>query len=133
VGGDYEFFARPEWKAVRDRYGMAFAKRRSFDSTLMYAAVVEGNVDAIRAFSSDGRIAAFDLRVLDDPLDAFPPYDAVLLLSRAAAARGRVVEALAPLAGAIDDARMREANRMVDVDGRPVREAARTLARGIAR
>lgn len=131
IGGDYEFFARPEWKAVRDAYGMAFRAQRSFDATLMYSAVVEGHVDVITAFSSDGRIAAFDLLVLDDPLDAFPPYDAVLLLSRAAAQRNAIVEALRPLVGAIDDARMREANRMVDVDGQPVRAAARTLEVGI--
>jgi osmoprotectant transport system permease protein len=35
IGGDYEFFARPEWIAVRDRYGMTFSEERSFDSTLM--------------------------------------------------------------------------------------------------
>jgi osmoprotectant transport system permease protein len=127
IGGDYEFFARPEWIAVRDRYGLDFRRERSFDSTLMYSAVVEGHVDVISAFSSDGRIAAFDLLVLEDPLEAFPPYDAVVLLSESAAARPRLVDALAPLVGRVDDQRMRAANRAVDVDGRPIREAARAL------
>jgi osmoprotectant transport system permease protein len=133
IGGDYEFFARPEWIAVRDRYGFAFREQRSFDSTLMYTAVAEGHVDAISAFSSDGRIAAFDLVVLDDPLDAFPPYDAVLLLGARAAARDDVVTALHPLVGAIDDDAMRRANRGVDLDGRPVSAAATELALAIAR
>jgi osmoprotectant transport system permease protein len=130
IGGDYEFFSRPEWISVRDRYGMAFREQRTFDSTLMYGAVVDGHVDVISAFSSDGRVSAFDLVVLDDPLKAFPPYDAVLLLSRNAARRPAVVAALVPLIGSIDDTQMRGANQRVDVDGRSIAEAARGLEPG---
>jgi len=133
VGADYEFFARPEWIAVRDRYGLAFREQRSFDPTLMYAALVEGHVDVISAFSSDGRIVAFDLRVLEDPEQALPPYDAVLLLSPQAATRAEVVRALRPLVGALDDARMRNANKRVDLDARSIAEAAAELARSLPR
>jgi len=128
IGGDYEFFARPEWQALRERYGLAFAEERSFDSTLMYRAVADGHVDVISAFSSDGRIAAFDLAVLADPRRALPPYDAILLLSPAARERVALVDALRPLVGAIDDDAMREANELVDVDGREVGVAADRLA-----
>ncbi len=131
IGGDYEFFARPEWIAVRDRYGMKFREERSFDSTLMYSAVAEGHVDVISAFSTDGRIDAFDLRVLEDPLDAFPPYDAVLLLSPSAARAPRLVDALRSLVGRLDDERMRAANRRVDLDHQPIAEVARDLAAAI--
>jgi osmoprotectant transport system permease protein len=127
IGGDYEFFARPEWIAVRDRYGLDFAEQRSFDSSLMYAAVVDGHVDAISAFSSDGRIAAYDLVVVEDPLQAFPPYDAVLLLSERAAGRADVVAALSPLVGGVGDQAMRRANKLVDLDGRPIADAASML------
>jgi osmoprotectant transport system permease protein len=128
IGGDYEFFARPEWIAVRDRYGMTFSQERSFDSTLMYSAVVDGHVDAISAFSSDGRIPAFDLLVLEDPLSAFPPYDAVMLLSKSAAGNPDLVAALSPLIDGIDDSTMREANRRVDLNHRPIAEVARDLS-----
>jgi osmoprotectant transport system permease protein len=131
IGGDYEFFARPEWLAVRDRYEMKFREERSFDSTLMYGAVADGHVDAISAFSSDGRIAAFDLLVLDDPLSAFPPYEAVLLVSKTAARNPDLVEALEPLIDRIDDAMMREANRRVDLDHRPISEVAHDLSSGL--
>lgn len=131
IGGDYEFFSRPEWVSVRDRYGLAFREQRTFDSTLMYGAVTDGHVDVISAFSSDGRVSAFDLVVLDDPLQAFPPYDAILLLSRSAARRPAVVAALAPLIGSIDDTRMRGANQRVDVDGRSIAEAAQSLGPGL--
>jgi osmoprotectant transport system permease protein len=128
IGGDYEFFARPEWIAVRDRYGMTFREERSFDSTLMYTAVLDGHVDAISAFSSDGRIAAFDLLVLEDPISAFPPYDAVMLLSKSAARNPDLVAALTPLMYNIDDSTMRQANRRVDLNHRPVAEVANDLS-----
>ena len=67
IGADFEFFARPEWPALRDGYGLGFATRREFESTFMYQAVATGEVDVITAFSSDGRIAANDLVVLEDP------------------------------------------------------------------
>ncbi|MCZ6598962.1 MAG: ABC transporter permease subunit [Planctomycetota bacterium] len=125
IGGDYEFFSRPEWYAVRDAYGLAFGEQRSFDSTLMYSAIRDEAVDVISAFSTDGRIAAFDLVVLEDPKESLPPYDAVLLLSRATAED--VADALQPLVGAIDDDAMRRANMLVDVDGGTIESAAATL------
>jgi len=128
LGGDYEFFDRPEWRAVEAAYGLKFREQRSFDSALMYGAVAKGHVDAISAFSSDGRIAAYDLVVLDDPLEAFPPYDAVILLSDQAAQNPRFTEALGPLVEAISNSRMREANRRVDLDGASVEAAAAELA-----
>jgi osmoprotectant transport system permease protein len=133
IGGDYEFFARPEWAALRKSYGFEFAEQRSFDSSLMYGAVANGHVDLISAFSSDGRIAAFDLVVLDDPLQALPPYDAILLLSPEARSREGLLAALRPLIDAIDDADMRTANKLVDVDRRSIQEAADHLASAIAR
>lgn len=76
IGSDYEFFSRPEWAALQEKYGLQFAGPVSMDSSLMYAALEAGEVDIITAFSTDGRIAAIDLVVLDDTRDAFPPYDA---------------------------------------------------------
>ena len=130
LGGDYEFFGRREWAAVRDAYGLRFARTTSFDPTLLYEAVARGEVDVIAAFSSDGRIAADDLVVLDDPADALPPYDAMILLGPRVADDARVVCALAGLRGAISVERMREANLMVDrdADKKSPAEAAAWLA-----
>ncbi|HEY8521643.1 MAG TPA: ABC transporter permease/substrate-binding protein [Gammaproteobacteria bacterium] len=116
IGGDLEFFDRPEWPALRDAYGLRFASRRQFQPTFMYKAVVDGEVDVITAFSSDGRIAAEDLVTLADPRGAIPPYDAVVLLAPSRAADRRLRAALAPLVGAIPVEAMREANLLVDRD-----------------
>ncbi|MCB9700150.1 MAG: ABC transporter permease/substrate-binding protein [Alphaproteobacteria bacterium] len=125
IGADVEFFQRPEWLAVRDGYGLADAAQVTFDSTFLYDAVARGDVDVITAYTSDGRVAAYDLVTLEDPLGALPPYDALLLVSDRAPAG--VEEALRPLVDAIDVDAMRAANRAVDVDGRTPADAARQL------
>ncbi|MFG0330340.1 MAG: ABC transporter permease/substrate-binding protein [Phycisphaerales bacterium] len=116
VGGDYEFFGRPEWTQIRDAYGLRFDEQVSYDSTLMYEAVANGEVDVISAFSSDGRIAAYDLVTLEDPQQVIPPYDAVVLLGPRIANESLVVEALRPLIESIDVEEMRRANLQVDRD-----------------
>jgi osmoprotectant transport system permease protein len=114
IGGDFEFFARPEWQALETQYGLAFAGQRQYQSTFMYKAVVSGEVDVISAFSSDGRIAASDLLVLEDPKQAIPPYDAILLVTGKRANDALLRDALSPLIDAIPIERMREANMLVD-------------------
>jgi len=127
IGSDYEFFSRPEWKALRDAYRLDFKEQLTMDPVLMYSAISQGDVDVISAYSTDGRIAAYDLVVLEDPRQALPPYDAVLLLSDNAARSKDIVEALSPLVGGIDDSTMREANKLVDLDGVAVDSAAAFL------
>ena len=131
AGGDLEFFGRPEWIAVRDAYGIDFARKLTFDTTLMYTAVDEGQVDLITAYTSDGRIAHFDLLVLEDPRNAMLPYDGFLLASGEAARNPGFTAALSAVAGRISDEVMREANRIVDVEGRPVSDAVEYLRRAI--
>jgi len=114
MGGDPEFFERPEWVAVRDAYGLRFADLRNFSPTFMYNALRSGEADVISAYTSDGRIAADNLVILADPEGALPSYDAVLMLSEEAAANERLRAALRPLLGSITVEAMRRANYAVD-------------------
>jgi osmoprotectant transport system permease protein len=127
LGADYEFLSRREWTAVRTMYGLRFARTASFDPALLYEAVAHGEVDAISAFSSDGRIAAFDLVVLDDPAAALPSYDAMVLLGPRVAGDAEVVCALAPLRDALSVELMQRANLRVDRDHETPRAAAAWL------
>jgi osmoprotectant transport system permease protein len=122
-----EFRDRPERKKMLNTYGLRFSEEIDMNPTLMYSALARGGVDAIVAFSSDGRIEAYNLVSLDDPKDAFPPYDAVLLLSKRAAERPGVEKALRPLIGAISMKDMRRANYMVSGEKKEPKEAAKWL------
>jgi osmoprotectant transport system permease protein len=122
-GGDFEFFTRPEWRGLRERYGLSFRELRQYQPTFMYRALASRQVDVISAFSSDGRIAADNLAVLPDPLQVIPPYDALVLVSPARAADPVLREALEPLVGAIPIELMRQANYAVDRNDRKVSPA----------
>lgn len=131
IGGDFEFFQRPEWHALRDAYGLNFARQKQMQSTFMYKAVAGGEVDVISAFSSDGRIAAYDLVVIEDNREVIPPYDALLLLSPRVAASPDVAEALRPLVDSIDLETMQQANMLVDAQNRSIAAAAQWLGEQI--
>ncbi|MGH7803676.1 MAG: glycine betaine ABC transporter substrate-binding protein, partial [Candidatus Binatia bacterium] len=128
IGGDYEFFARPEWRSLETSYGLRFREQRTMDPSLLYEAAASGEVDVVSAYSSDGRIAAYDLVVLEDDRRAIPPYDAVILASaRFARERPAALAALRALEGRIDPETMRRLNRAVDADGRAPAEVALEL------
>jgi osmoprotectant transport system permease protein len=126
IAADYEFFSRPEWKAIRDAYKLSFGRERQMQAEFMYPAVAAGEVDVISAYTSDGRIAEHDLVVLEDPRQAIPPYDAILLVSPRRAEDKAFLAALGPLVGAIDVETMREANRRASAGATP-EAAARWL------
>lgn len=126
IAGDYEFFARPEWQALRAAYGLEFRTQRQMQPEFMYPAASDGEVDVISAFSSEGLIARFDLVVLEDPKQALPPYDAILLLAPGRANDRRLIEALRPLVRAIDVETMRAANLRA-ASGTTPEEVARGL------
>jgi osmoprotectant transport system permease protein len=111
-------------------YDLDFAEKRVMDPSLLYAAVAGSQVDVITAYSSDGRIAAYDLITLEDDRGAIPPYDAVVLVSRSLIDRHPdVVAALSALEGTIDIERMRAMNAAVDRDGKsPAAVAEQFLA-----
>jgi osmoprotectant transport system permease protein len=110
IAGDYEFFSRPEWAAIKSAYGLAFRTQRTMQPDFMYAAVASGEVDVIAGYTSDGLIAKYDLAVLDDPKHAIPPYDAIVLLSPRRAHDAGLQAALKPLLGRINIEAMRAAN-----------------------
>jgi osmoprotectant transport system permease protein len=110
IAGDYEFFSRPEWAAIKSAYGLSFRTQRIMQPDFMYAAVASGEVDVIAGYTSDGLIAKYDLAVLDDPKHAIPPYDAIVLLAPKRAHDAGLQAALKPLLGRINIEAMRAAN-----------------------
>jgi len=126
IGGDYEFFQRGEWKALQRAYGLEFGAERSMDPALMYEAVASGGVDVISAFSTDGRIAGYEIVLLEDDLAVIPPYDAIVMASpQLPSELPQVVRALQPLLGAIDAPAMQRMNLAVDSGQSSPSEVAR--------
>lgn len=57
-------------------YGFDFNTVRPMQIGLVYDALNSNNLDVAVGYSTDGRIAAYDLKVLKDDKHFFPPYDA---------------------------------------------------------
>ena len=110
---------------------LRFREQRSMDPSLMYQAVANRQVDLIGAFSTDGRIAALDLILLDDERHAIPPYDAVILAgARLVREHPDAIAALRGLSGRIDADRMRRMNLAVDQNGRTPEAVASDFVQG---
>lgn len=102
-------------------YGLVPGDVRSLVQAVKYQALAEGQVDWIDAYSTDGRIARYDLRILEDDRGFFPPYDAAPLVGRRIAeSRPGVIAVLVQLSGRMDEDFMRRLNRRVEVDGEAV-------------
>ncbi|TGE16145.1 ABC transporter permease/substrate-binding protein [Hymenobacter elongatus] len=82
---------------------------------LVYEAARHRDVDVIDGYSTDGRIRAYDLRVLRDDRHAFPPYYAAPVVRPALlAAHPELSAVLGQLAGQISDSVMTNLNYRVD-------------------
>lgn len=109
-------------------YGIQFRESRSLLQAVKYQALEEGAVNVIDAYSTDGAIVRYDLTVLADDLGFFPPYDAAPLVSRAFyEERPEAALVLSRLAGRIDEEAVQRANQRIEVEGRPIAEAAAQL------
>jgi osmoprotectant transport system permease protein len=101
------------------------------DPSLRYEAAARETVNVISAFSTDGRLRAFHLRVLEDDRHAIPPYDALVLASaRLRERHPEALRALQTLEGRIDAEKMRHLNQLVDQEGKTPEQAAETFFAG---
>ncbi len=81
----------------------------------MYEAIRQGHVDVISGYSTDGRIKAYNLRVLNDDKRAFPPYQAAWVVRQQTLQRlPQLKLVLEILANAVSDADMTELNYAAD-------------------
>lgn len=116
---------------LRKAYGFQFTREpRQMAIGLMYKECRDGRVDVIDAFSTDGRIGKFDLKILQDDKRFFPPYDAAFVVRGETLRKyPQVREALELLAGRIDNATMQRLNYAVDEEGRKERDVAEAFLR----
>ena len=117
----HEFNARPDGlPGLEKSYGFQFDRRRVkiMDPGLTYQALQDGQVDVAMGFSTDGRIEAFDLVVLQDDRGFFPVYNPAPVIRKDVLERhGEVGEILSQVAGKLDTEAIRELNFAVDGRG----------------
>lgn len=119
LGCEFEFKDRPDgYPGLQAAYNMNFKEAKGMDHGIMYRSLAEGEVDVIDAYSTDGQIKVYDLKILEDDLEFFPPYDCLPVVRQDTLEKYPEIEtALNMLAGKIDEQIMQDLNAKVDDDG----------------
>ena len=120
LGLSHEFIGRADgWPGLMVRYGLPH-KPTGIDHGIAYEALAAARIALTDIYSTDAKIAALELAVLEDDAGYFPRYDAVLLYRRDAAQRfPQAWQAILSLEGRIPAARMIAMNGDAELRGRP--------------
>ncbi len=131
AGFTAEFAERPDgYPGLRKAYSLKFGTTCDLDPSLMYQAVYKGEVDVICAFATDGRIASYNLKSLEDDRNFFPPYYAAPIIREETVQKHpEVVNVLSLIGGLIDDANMQRLNFEVDGKGQSPTDVAKRFLR----
>lgn len=112
-----------EWQEI---YGFKFKDAVEMDYGLLYRATANGDVDAAMAYSTDGRIKALDLVVIEDDKQFNPPYHGMLVMRNDVKEKyPEVYELLTQLQGRTTTGEMISLNMEVDVNEEEPSDVAR--------
>ncbi len=137
IGIEENFRTRPldGFGPMTARYGMEFGSVNvvpSEERPTLYDGLLDGSVDVIEVFTTDGQIADLGLVLLEDDLTFFPVYEAAPLIRADALTRFPELQtSLNRLAGMLDAGTMQELNSRVDQDALSPREVARAALGGM--
>jgi glycine betaine/choline ABC-type transport system substrate-binding protein len=116
IGLPAEFAEREDgFPGLLKVYNLKFGKVEDIDTNIAYKALSENQLDVAAGNSTDGRIDAYKLRLLDDDKKYFPAYQAAPVARVDTLQKyPEVAKCLNRLGGKIDDAAMRALNFEVD-------------------
>jgi len=126
-----EFPHRPDGlPGLEDHYGFNISRAdlKPMETGLIYNSLKNDQVDVGLVFATDGRIAAFDFRTLDDDKSFFPNYALCPVIRQDTLEQyPEIKEPLEQLSSVLDDSTMRRLNKRVDVDREEVSTVAEDL------
>ncbi|MCC6484481.1 MAG: ABC transporter permease subunit [Armatimonadetes bacterium] len=109
VGLTHEFLNRQDgWGPLSRRYNLHMANVRGVEHTIGYSALANGSLDVKDAYSTDAKIAEYNLIVLKDDLGFFPQYKAVFLYRLSAPEKA--IQTVESLSGTISEEKMIQLN-----------------------
>ncbi|WP_411954282.1 ABC transporter permease/substrate-binding protein [Alkalibacillus sp. S2W] len=127
AGFTLEFSDRQDgYLGIQDVYGLEFPDVTTMEPQLRYTAIEEGDINLMDAYATDGELRRYNLVVLEDDQNLFPPYQgAPLLRAETLDEHPELEEVLNQLGGKISGDQMREMNYQVGAEGRAAEEVAR--------
>ena len=114
-------------KGLQKVYGLHL-QVSTMEPALRYQAIQSGDIQITDAYSTDAELARYDLVVLEDDKQLFPPYQGAPLMKAELLAKHPELEAvLNKLAGKITADQMSQLNYQVGVEGKPANQVARNF------
>lgn len=127
AGFTLEFNDREDgYLGIQKLYGITIDHIKTMEPKLRYQAMNSGDIQVLDAYSTDSEIRQYDLTVLADDQQLFPPYQgAPLVRAETIEKYPELEQALNKLADKITDDEMREMNYQVNVEGKNIPDVAR--------
>lgn len=121
LGFGNEFMDRADgWPGLQQGYQLPQQNVRGLDHDLAYRGIESGTLHVTDLYATDAEIAYYKLRALEDDLNYFPVYNAVILYRADVEQRAPEVAAMFNrLAGRIDAPTMSRMNAQVKLNGEP--------------
>jgi osmoprotectant transport system substrate-binding protein len=126
--GPPEFEVREDGlPGLKETYGdFTLEEYKAVDAGLRYKGLIDGEADVAVAFGTDGEISAYNLVVLEDDKNLFPPYQIAPIVSQAALDENPgIAAALNQLSPLLNDGVMRQLNYEVSGNQREPADVAR--------
>lgn len=132
LGLSHEFIGRSDgWKGLANRYQLGKLAPKGLDHGLAYEAIRARQIDVMDAYGTDSKLLRDRLVVLQDDLNFFPTYDALLLYRSDVPTKfASTWKVLSGLQNTISQETMGELNARAEVDGQPFAAVARDFLRG---
>jgi len=108
-----------------DPKGVPTDNLKTFQTGAIYDATAKGSCTFGEVFTTDGRIIALDLKVLEDDRNFFPKYNVALVLDGETAKKyPQIADLTAPVAEKLTDKVLLQLNAQIDVAGKDPAEVA---------
>lgn len=127
-GTTQEFIERADGlPGLEEVYGtFNFAEVVGLDPGLLYTGINEGDIDVTTCFGTDGQIEAYDLVVLEDDMNFWPPYPAAPVIRQEVLdENSEIADVLNDLSSRLDGETMRRLNWEVSGNSREADTVAR--------
>ncbi|PGM59527.1 ABC transporter permease/substrate-binding protein [Bacillus sp. AFS053548] len=127
AGFTLEFTDREDgYLGLQKLYGLKFQNLKTMEPKLRYDAIQSGDLSIIDAYSTDSELQSYNMKVLVDDKNLFPPYQCAPLLRKETLKKyPEVKNILNKLKNKITDDEMREMNYKVNVGGKSAESVAR--------
>lgn len=126
VGFTLEFADRQDgYLGIQELYNLTFDNLKTMEPKLRYFAIATGDINLLDAHSTDSELEEYNLVVLKDDKELFPPYQgAPLLLDTTLEKYPELKGVLNKLGGFVTDDEMHKMNYEVNVNNQSPQEVA---------